>query len=156
MKFFASLLAHKLPKPTVQLSLITAICLLLCACGEAKRSDRLPTVPVSGEITVDGQPAVGVEVGLISTDPATKGFRPRAKTDENGKFQMTTYETGDGAPEGEYMAIFAWHDRAAAPPGGKVPDKLNGRYIKADASQTPVSVKAGTPVDMGTIALTTQ
>ncbi|MFO0951873.1 MAG: hypothetical protein U0835_12120 [Isosphaeraceae bacterium] len=35
--------------------------------------------------------------------------RPSGKVSEDGTFQLTTYEAGDGAPAGEYTATLQWN-----------------------------------------------
>lgn len=69
------------------------------------------TFPVSGRIqTVDGEPASYVRVTLHSSKLVAEGdpFRPSAMTDDDGNFQLTTYETDDGAPLGSYAVTFRW------------------------------------------------
>jgi hypothetical protein len=48
---------------------------------------------------------VGALVVMHCTDPAREqqlGGKPFGKVAENGTVKITTYEEGDGAPEGEY------------------------------------------------------
>jgi hypothetical protein len=77
-----------------------------------------------------------------------------ARTDQDGKFSVSTYEAGDGAPEGQYAVTFVWNqlDRMSMSYQG---DKLNGKYADPDSSEFKVTVKAGQPADMGRIELTT-
>ena len=69
------------------------------------------TYPVSGRVqTSDGKPAAYVRVTLHSSKLVSEGdpFRPSAMTDDDGMFQLTTYETHDGAPAGSYAVTFRW------------------------------------------------
>jgi hypothetical protein len=77
-----------------------AMAVLFLAAGSGC-GDRLH--PIDGEITVDGLvPAKGTWIlfsPVGSTRPAT------AKTDEQGRFRLTTTTTGDGVMRGEYKVV---------------------------------------------------
>lgn len=65
--------------------------------------DRVAVYPVKGRITRDGQPLAGAWVVLHPKQNSQGGLLPaRGSTDANGEFRATTYETEDGAAEGEY------------------------------------------------------
>jgi hypothetical protein len=66
---------------------------LLSGCGGD--SDELPTVRVSGVLSVDGKP---VNTGTVHFVPA-KG-RPATGIVQDGKFTLTTYKEGDGVVAG--------------------------------------------------------
>jgi serine/threonine-protein phosphatase CPPED1 len=66
---------------------------------------KLPTVPVSGTVTLDGKPLAGAVVVFDMADPPQGVRRVSADgvTDAAGKFRLATYGPGhDGAPAGEY------------------------------------------------------
>lgn len=79
-------------------------CLLASGCGggaEDKWSkNRLKTYPVQGLVTYKGSP---VADATVSFSPVAKD-QPGAvgRTDANGRFELRTYEAGDGAIEGEH------------------------------------------------------
>ena len=78
-----------------------------------------------------------------------------AFTDEEGKFEISTYESSDGVPAGEYALTFMWGKwNMSGSYGG--PDKLNDRYTDPKTSEVKVTVKDGEPTDLGTIELTTK
>ena len=61
-------------------------------------SGRLATLPVTGTVTFRGQPVAGAAVNFLSeTGPAAWG-----STDQQGRFQLTTFDTNDGAAAGSY------------------------------------------------------
>ena len=90
-------------------SLLSAWLPLAVGCGQA-RPARVPVVPVEGAITFNGQPLPGA---LIVLHPKTSGSAtapaPRAQVEKDGSFRFTTYDAGDGAPPGEYVATIAWY-----------------------------------------------
>jgi len=143
---------HKYP-----LIILTTL-LLVAGCGEAP--NRKATFPVKGKITVDGQApgsAVRIEcipvAGLDTTDPTVSG----TECDPEGNFQISTYQQGDGVPPGDYVLTFTWQEFNLMSRQYTGKDKLNGRYADPKSpSAQKVSVKAGEPTDLGTVALTTK
>lgn len=119
---------------------------------------RKETIPVTGQIFVDGKPAANLKVDLHDE----KGFdkdqptQSTGMTDADGKFAISTYENGDGAPEGDYALTFMWGDinMLSMQYGG--PDKLNNRYNDPKESAHKIRVVKGTPTDLGKVELTTK
>ncbi len=132
---------------------------LIFGCGSGGEEPyRKKTTVVRGSITVDGVPpdsplaitCVPVD-GMDKENPSIT----RAMSDDLGNFELSTYEQGDGIPEGEYVLTFVWGkmDLISRNYGG--PDKLGGKYAKPESSGIKLSVKGSEPIDMGTIELTT-
>jgi 5-hydroxyisourate hydrolase-like protein (transthyretin family) len=134
---------------------LAALCLVFSSCGEEQF--RKETFPVTGEVHVDGQPAADLAVrcidvkGLDKEHPTTSS----AFTDQTGKFEISTYETADGVPAGDYVLTFQWGqwNRMTMSYGG---DKLDGRYADAKKSEVRFTVQQGQPTDLGRIDLTTK
>ena len=63
-----------------------------------------------------------------------------ALTDQDRVFSVNTYESGDGAPEGDYTVTFMWgqYNLACGSYGG--PDKLKGEgcFYSPGSQSTPV------------------
>jgi hypothetical protein len=82
---------------------------LTVGCGKVGQ-DRVPVVPVYGRVAFDGKPLPGA---MIVLHPKNGGSisapAPRAHVEKDGSFRFTTYEAGDGAPPGEYIATIAWY-----------------------------------------------
>lgn len=79
-------------------SIITLIALsVLAGCGGA--ADRPDLVPVKGTVLLNGQPVSGATV-TFSNEKAPRSAQ--GVTDAEGKFQLTSYDTNDGAIEGEH------------------------------------------------------
>ena len=134
-----------------------AICsLLLLGCKE--NNNRKPTFPVTGTVHVDGMPVEGIRVEIQDV----KGLDPKqptyssAFTDAAGKFALSTYENGDGVPEGEYALTYMWGKLNVMSMAYGGPDKLNNKY--SDAKNTPfkIKVEAGKPTDLGVVDLKTK
>lgn len=142
-------------RSTIWLAVSTLGCLLLCSCGE-QGPPRKETFPVTGEVYVDGQPADQLAVRCINVNGIDKASPTvsSAFTDENGKFEISTYESADGVPEGEYVLTFMWGEwnRISGSYGG--PDKLNDRYTDQKSSQHRFTVEKGKRTDLGRIELT--
>lgn len=137
-----------------------AICLLfvsamLTGCGSRMSDKELiekvtgsavkTTVPVAGTITVDGEPQKGVVVTLYTTDDKKVPGAEVVFTDRSGKFQYTTYKSGDGIEPGEYKLTFEW--LKPKKDGGEFegPDKLKGRYSNPAKSEFKLLVETGKP-----------
>jgi len=88
---------------------VVALALLVAAVG-CSGSDHAPTAPVSGTVTLDGEP---VAKGTIVFEMA--GSRPATGRIENGKIvDVTSYEKGDGAAVGQNQVGIGIVEEAAA------------------------------------------
>lgn len=120
------------------LLLLTIACIVsvLSSCGKA---DRKPVYPVHGQVLdANNRPAAGAlvifhPVQMSDAEPS----KPLAYVEEKGSFALTTYEKGDGAPEGEYVVTIEWRERSANPFAAKKEgeDRLHGRYRDPKASK---------------------
>jgi len=82
-----------------------AVCLLCLVAGCGGGSDawvdgREAVSPVTGRITLDGEP---VEGAIIIVHSTTKDLSAQGRTDADGRYQLTTYEDNDGAVLGEHI-----------------------------------------------------
>lgn len=132
---------------------------LMVGC-EQKAPYRKTTFPVKGSITVDGNvpdSPVKIEcvpISQVDDDPSHFSMSfTMSKTD--GSFNISTYQSDDGIPAGEYALTFMWGklNLMSGQYGG--PDKLNGRYSDPKKSEIKVTV-ADEPIDLGMIELTTK
>jgi 3',5'-cyclic AMP phosphodiesterase CpdA len=97
----------------------------------------LPTHPASGRITIGGQPHVGATVALHRWDSVSDKWINTAdgRTDDDGRFQITTYSRFDGAPVGEYAVTITKADAvfgAAATTTLRVPIREGENVMKLD------------------------
>jgi hypothetical protein len=131
----------------VKRSILFAVALtcvvFLPSCG--RTDDRKPVYPVHGHV-FDGndRPAVGA---LVVFHPAEAGesspVKPLAYVDEQGEFALTTYEKGDGAPEGDYVVTIEWREKSANPFAAEKEgeDRLHGRYSSPKTSKLRARVE---------------
>ncbi len=123
----------------------------LTSCGD--EDGRVPVYPVTGTLTINGQPAEGVSLRLFATDLNNSAPRPSAITKAGGKLVISTYNTGDGAPAGEYKVTVQWPTRVQA--FGRVengPDRLGGKYAEQANAPLTLTVEEG-PTNVGTLDL---
>jgi len=127
-------------------ALRVTVLICCCAVGCSKSSDHLAVHPVKGKVLFDGSPVTGALVVLHPRQPdATQAVRPLAYTQPDGSFAIATYDAGDGAPAGRYVATVEWLVR---PKGSEdeqivVPNRLPPRYGNPNSSRLEVDVVAG-------------
>ena len=113
-------------------------------CGEAK-PDRVAVYPAAGTITFKGQPMTGATVALHpKSAPAESVPTPRANVGKDGSFKVSTFNAGDGAPEGEYVLTVQWYK-----PIKQGTDLVSGpnvippRYSNPQTSDKVIKIAAG-------------
>jgi hypothetical protein len=114
--------------------LYCTLTLMFIGCGDG-RAER---VPVTGTVVYRGQPVAGAEVMFMS-----KSGRPaRAITDERGRFELSSYATGDGAILGEHTVLVV--KKVEANPG-----RTKNPYAP---TRDVLPVRYGSPKDSGLTA----
>ncbi len=113
-----------------------AVVLCAAACLGCTQSD---TVPVTGVVLLNGQPAAQAEVLL---NPKT-GRMASGVTDDQGRFSVSTAKPNDGAVPGEYIVtLFEYYppDKPPKmPPAGQpLPSRFPPQY--ADPAKSPLTV----------------
>lgn len=132
--------------------LVGLCCLaLLVGCSEGVTPEEVPPLhPVTGKVTLDGQPAAGVAVTFTPAKGGT-GTGGYATTDSSGSYTLQHRSGAPGIPTGEYAVLFS---KMAQPDGSPIPpdktaadvmaeDVLPERYRSIDAAQYRVSVPEG-------------
>jgi hypothetical protein len=114
--------------------------LALAGCGQGGRK---PVHTVTGKV-LDGnkKPAAGATLLFhpVKPDPGDPA-KPVGLTDEQGIFRLTTYEKGDGAPEGEYVVTVEWRPPKKTPFDPEPADRLAGRYANPKTSRLRARVE---------------
>ena len=121
--------------------LILPLALASVSCG---KSDRKPVFPVSGQILMDGKPLAYAYVvfhpqGVTGADDV----RPRAHADAKGSFRLSTYDTADGAPVGEYRITVEKYKPPKESDKGLPVNLLPARYAKPDTSNLTARIQQG-------------
>lgn len=96
-------------------SIAMILCLMSCHSNAAYR-----TVPVTGILTCQGKPLAGVQVMFSpraenGREARSAGRSGMARTDENGRFTLSTYGLNDGAVVGKHTVSILILDDARAP-----------------------------------------
>lgn len=143
---------------------ILSVCFLSSCSGKKTISttDKVPVVPVSGIVTVDGASAAGVKFQCIPQgDFAVKGKENllRGSTDDTGAFRVNLYQDEKGIPPGEYALTFVWPTESMKKRSKKkevTSDRLNGKYADAKKSPLKFKVESGKPLELEPIQLKTK
>lgn len=135
-----------MPRPVVRRLVSAAVCLLagLPLAGCKPGANRPRTVPVKGEVTLKGAPVAGAAVSFQAKDGSRSSI---GITDASGRYELTTFERGDGAVPGDYRVAITKFTQAVVesktadgkydPPAGPIPEPKNelpAKYATAEKS----------------------
>jgi BON domain-containing protein len=124
--------------------LAVLVAALLAGCGRSG-APRVVTHPAKGAVTYQGQPVVGAFLALHSKSGSHENApTPTAIVRPDGTFALTTYDAGDGVPEGEYVVTLQW--RKATKSGSEFspgPNLLPDKYSRPETSDIIVRIAAG-------------
>jgi hypothetical protein len=119
-----------------------SLALCLCFGGCNNPYGNHPPYPVSGQVLVNGEPAIDANITLYHTeDWGERTIVPQAWTDEEGKFALSTYGIDDGAPAGHYQVTIEWPAYRSLKDMG--PDRLEGKYSDRKKSGLTADIQAG-------------
>jgi len=96
---------------------ITGIMSIALFCGCSKGPVRPPTYPVTGTVKWKSEPLEGAQVIFVPTKQGGQGAT--GITDTSGKYSIGTYQSKDGAQEGEYRIKVIKTDAKTPAPAGK-------------------------------------
>jgi 5-hydroxyisourate hydrolase-like protein (transthyretin family) len=134
--------------------LLSSVVLLLAGCGsgadfsdadldEMAGGQRKETVPVSGAVTVGGEPAAKVQIKAYTKE---SGMEPAAQgeTRADGTYCLSTYKECDGIQPGSYRLAFTQVEKAGK--GKKSGEDLfQGKYRNPMQNDFPLEVQSGAP-----------
>jgi hypothetical protein len=105
--------------------------------------------PVSGKLTVAGQPVKNLKVTLSPKEALADMRRvPGAIVEADGSFQIHTYDVADGAPAGAYAVLV----RAPTQSTTEAVRQIVNQYSTQQSPAAEVVVKAGVnvldPIDL--------
>ncbi len=130
------------------------VCSLLCLVGVLGclgcGSGRVPVHPVRGKVLVDGQPATRALVTFHPvSDKRPEAVHPVGHVDEQGQFTLSSFQQGDGAPEGEYQVTVVWYLATPNPDRARGGDEylsvnyLPGEYGRLETSPLKAQITRG-------------
>jgi len=115
----------------------------LCACGE---NEKVPTYPVHGQVTFKGVPVTRGSVIFSSLDPHST--TALGTLDKEGRYSLTTLESEEGAPAGEYVvAVLSVEPPASNSEISTTPPKplVPAKYLSLETSPLRESIRKGSP-----------
>lgn len=122
---------------------VSGLAVSVCGCS-GETGPQL--VPVSGVVTVDGQPYARAGVSFRPDDAKGNKFAqyiPAGYTNESGRYELTT-TARKGAPAGWYKVVVV---PPSAPPGGEMPKltapPFHKKYADPTLTDLSVEVKSG-------------
>jgi hypothetical protein len=124
--------------------------LVVAGCGPSDPKLK-PVYPVRGSVFVNDKPAAGAVVMFHPLPLGPGGARSlpsRGTVGQDGSFRLTTYNTDDGAPEGEYAVAVYWPGKRAGKgeadeeSSDLPPDRLGLRYNNPATSPVKARVTA--------------
>lgn len=122
---------------------------LLAGCSHAPDPRTREVFPTCGSVTFNGKPIPDASIRLHPVAPQDDGkpvYVPRGWVDESGKFELSTYRQGDGAPPGDYRVSFSWVgplDGVSEDEEDRLRELLPQRYNSASTSGIMVTVTDG-------------
>lgn len=129
----------------VGLWLMAALIFFEAGCGskDASQERRKPVFPVQGQVLFAGRPTPYALVVFHPLNPDDKDTpRPRGQVGADGKFTLTTYEPGDGAPAGDYrVTVELWLSSGKRDEGPS--NRLPARYGDPTTSGLTARVNTG-------------
>jgi hypothetical protein len=117
--------------------------MIAAGCGDSEHPGPLPSVtayPVKGQVLLaDGQPLTEGTVVFVPVKPGER--TATGKIESDGTFSLTTYGSGDGAPEGEYKVRIESEKTAPSRKKGVQRYAVPPKYEDENTSGLAVTVK---------------
>lgn len=140
---------------TLSLLLAAAGCFLAAGCGGR---DGPAVVPVSGRLTMNGEPLGGVRIRFFPDASHTPGVTAFADTNEDGRFDITTQKPADGIVPGQYLVDVNMPSPVAEPPAGTKAWDLSSKQVASSTipekyrdvktSELSFNIKGGQPLEI--------
>ena len=129
--------SHSFAREAVWLRLLALGFFALGYTGGCK-APRRAVFHVQGKVlNWDNKPVSGASVTFIPLDVSVaEKLRPQGVTDDEGAFTLTTYESNDGAPEGQYVVTIELRPaREDSFDSALPPDTFLGKYSDPKSSK---------------------
>ncbi len=102
-----------------------------------------PTHPVTGKVTLNGEPVPGAYIVFHGIGKERRLPRADGTVEFDGTFRLSTYTAFDGAPAGEYAVTVELRKPRFTKEGKRGPNLLPARYADSTKSGLRVTVKPG-------------
>lgn len=102
------------------LILVVFAATVVCGCGGAGYNE----VPVSGQVTYNGQPMANIHLSFQPIAKDKSGFGPGSfgRTDQDGRFELrTVYPDAPGAVPGKHRVTISYEDPTQQPRDVRIP-----------------------------------
>jgi hypothetical protein len=121
---------------------------MACLLAGCSRNIKPPsTVPVSGVVTMQGKPAVGIRVKFHPQfNMGRIKYIPVGETGPEGQFTLSTGAPANGAPPGEYLVTFEKPEIESSKQHNFIEteiDAFQGKYSDPAQSQWKVKIARG-------------
>ena len=123
----------RLRRPPIVGGLVVLSFALSLGCGDSE--SRTPVYPVRGTVSVAGRAVAGVHLQFHPVNAEHQIF-PRAVTDANGAFELSTYGVNDGVPPGDYVVTASWKQMDGSGDAESHPDEMTSAEGLLDAAFT--------------------
>jgi hypothetical protein len=113
-----------------------------CAGSAPEIEGREKTLPVTGTVTLDGEPLADATVtfhGPLVGKAGKPGLSAVGTTDSDGKFRLTTYEANDGAAAETYQVSVTKVEAA------ETTGSTEGEYVPPEAKARPAAPRSLVP-----------
>jgi len=124
--------------------------LLLSAFGCSAADNRLTVFPAKGKLSLSDKAIKGAWIVLHPKDgdlrsPDGKAICPHGRIRSDGTFELTSYETNDGAPAGQYAVTLEFRKVVKYSNGawGPGPNLVPKQYTKPSTSPLVVQIAKG-------------
>lgn len=119
--------------------LATALCTLAAGCAKEVHK---AVYPVHGQVLLNGKPLADAIVSFHAQ--GTQDVFPTAHTDPEGRFALTSYQNGDGAPQGDYaISLVCFRSRPVRRGEGHADNVVPPRYASPTSSGLSATVSPG-------------
>jgi hypothetical protein len=127
-----------------------ALLMATAGCSKSQDANRVPVFPTNGTVKLEGKSPKGAWIvlhpkGAGSRSTESSAIKPHGKVGSDGTFELTSYETNDGAPAGEYTVTLELRKALKYPNGnaGPGPNLVPKQYTRSDTSPLLVQIKPG-------------
>jgi hypothetical protein len=121
---------------------VFGFCVLFTGCS---RSARAPVYPAHGQVFLNGKPLAEAIVTFHHERGNDTAPLPSGHTDAEGHYKLTSYATGDGAPEGTYGISLVCFRAQPIRKGGDsdATNVVPARYANAATSKLKATIVRG-------------